>query len=73
MDRDRVRENVTEKTARARPCYTNTNSSEAIERNDRLCEISLSFRCMRGRRLSGSLNSPVTLETATPQLRIPSS
>ena len=31
MDRDRVRENVTEKTARARPRYTNTNSSEAIE------------------------------------------
>ena len=60
MDRDRVRENVTEKTARAR--YTNTNSSEAIERNDRLCENSLSFRCMRGRRLSGSLNSPVTLK-----------
>ncbi len=36
MDRDRVRENVTEKTARARsrPRYTNTNSSEAIERNE---------------------------------------
>jgi hypothetical protein len=37
MDRDRVRENVTEKTARARPRYTNTNSSEAIERTLRRC------------------------------------
>ena len=41
---------LTVKFVRARTRYTNTNSSEAIERNE------------RGRRLSGSLNSPVTLK-----------